>query len=159
MHVSPAKYSNAWLPRKYDYRTNRWTDRRQTKWSLCAAMLRRRHKIQMPKNSISRHKNTIVDGETDGPLTNETGKQDGVCSAHEPQATQNDISCLNISTWCMLFFTSACGSVMGLPLYSSNTFTSWCWSEKYFKSHEYDKLFHQLILICKYGISEITLTS
>ena len=51
MHVSPAKHSYAWLPRKCDYRTDRRTDgrthiqtnRRRTKWSLCAAMLRRRH--------------------------------------------------------------------------------------------------------------------
>ena len=46
MHVSPAKHSYAWLPRKCDYRTDRQTDgrtdRRRTKWSLCAAMLRRR---------------------------------------------------------------------------------------------------------------------
>ena len=49
MHVSPAKHSYAWLPRKCDYRTDRQTDRqterrtdrRQTKWFLCAAMLRR----------------------------------------------------------------------------------------------------------------------
>ena len=39
MHVSPAKHSYAWLPRKCYYRT----DRRRTKWSLCAAMLHRRH--------------------------------------------------------------------------------------------------------------------
>ena len=48
MHVSPAKHSYVWLPRKCDYRTDRHThgqtDRRRTKWSLCAAMLRRRHK-------------------------------------------------------------------------------------------------------------------
>ena len=51
MHVSPAKHSYAWLPRKCDYRTDthrdgqtdRQTDRCRTKWSLCAAMLRRRH--------------------------------------------------------------------------------------------------------------------
>ena len=42
MHVSPAKHSYmyVWLPRKCDYPT----DRRQTKWSLCATMLCRRHK-------------------------------------------------------------------------------------------------------------------
>ena len=42
MHVSPAthSYMYAWLPRKWNYRT----DRRRTKWSLCAAMLFRRHK-------------------------------------------------------------------------------------------------------------------
>ena len=48
MHVSPAKHSYAWLPRKCDYRTERHTDgrtdRRRTKWSLCATMLRRRQK-------------------------------------------------------------------------------------------------------------------
>ena len=42
-----AKHSYAWLPRKCDYptdrHTDRQTDRHQTKWSLCAAMLRRRH--------------------------------------------------------------------------------------------------------------------
>ena len=27
MHVLPAKHSYAWLPRKCDYRTDRWTDR------------------------------------------------------------------------------------------------------------------------------------
>ena len=49
MHVSPAKHSYAWLPRKCDYRTDTHTntdgrtDRRKTTWSLCAAMLRRRH--------------------------------------------------------------------------------------------------------------------
>ena len=40
MHVSPAKHSFAWLHRKCDYQT----DRRRTKLSLCAAMLRRRYK-------------------------------------------------------------------------------------------------------------------
>ena len=40
MHVSPAKHSYAWLPRKCDYRT----DRHRTKWSLCATMHCRRHK-------------------------------------------------------------------------------------------------------------------
>ena len=48
MHVSPAKHSYAWLPKKCDYRTDRQmdgqTDRRWTKWSLCAVMLRKRHK-------------------------------------------------------------------------------------------------------------------
>ena len=48
MHVSPAKHCYAWLPRKCDNQTDRHTDRqtdrRRTKWSLCAAMLRRRHK-------------------------------------------------------------------------------------------------------------------
>ena len=53
MHVSPAKHSYAWLSRKCDYRTDRHThtqtDAGQSdpdvgpKWSLCAAMLRRRH--------------------------------------------------------------------------------------------------------------------
>ena len=69
MHVSPAKHSYAWLRRKCDRQTDRqtdWqtdghtdrqtdrrthgqTDRRRTKWSLCAAMLRRRHKKQQNK--------------------------------------------------------------------------------------------------------------
>ena len=48
MHMSPAKHSYVWLPRKCDYRTDRHmhrrTDRCRTKWSLCAAMLCRRHK-------------------------------------------------------------------------------------------------------------------
>ena len=53
MHVSPVKHGYAWLPRNCDYRTDTHshtdrqtdgqTDRRQTKWSLCAVMLRRRH--------------------------------------------------------------------------------------------------------------------
>ena len=56
MHVSPAKHSYAWLPRMCDYRTDRQTyiqtdrhtDRRRTKWSLCAAMLRNRHNKVKP---------------------------------------------------------------------------------------------------------------
>ena len=43
MHVSPAKHSYAWLPRKCDYQTDRRTDRPGTKRSLCSAMLHRRH--------------------------------------------------------------------------------------------------------------------
>ena len=53
MHVLPAKHSYVWLPRKCDYRTDTHTqtdrqtdvltDRHRTKWSLCAAMLRRQH--------------------------------------------------------------------------------------------------------------------
>ena len=41
MHVSPAKHSYASAT---DGRTDGQTDRRRTKWSLCVAMLRRRHK-------------------------------------------------------------------------------------------------------------------
>ena len=41
IHVSPAKYSYAWLLQNCYYRT----DRRQTKWSLCAAMLRKGQNI------------------------------------------------------------------------------------------------------------------
>ena len=56
MQLSPAKHSYAWLPRKCAYRTDTQTGRqtdgqtagRRTKSSLCAAMLRRRH-----KNSVS----------------------------------------------------------------------------------------------------------
>ena len=44
MHVSHAKHSYAWLPRKCDFRTDTHIDRHGTKWSLCAAMLCRRHK-------------------------------------------------------------------------------------------------------------------
>ena len=59
-HVSPAKHSYAWLPRKCDYRKNKHTDRqtdgrtdrRRTKWSLCAAMLRRRHNNLMFSGKI-----------------------------------------------------------------------------------------------------------
>ena len=40
MHVSPAKHS-------YVSVTDGQTDRRRTKWSLCVAMLRRRHKNQI----------------------------------------------------------------------------------------------------------------
>ena len=45
MHVSPAKDSYAWLPLESvtTGQTHRRTDRRLTKWPLCAAMLRRRH--------------------------------------------------------------------------------------------------------------------
>ena len=46
MHVSPTKHSYVWLPRKCDYWDGR-TDRCRTKWSLCATMLRRRHKIHL----------------------------------------------------------------------------------------------------------------
>ena len=45
MHVLPAKHSYAWLPRKCDYRT----DRRRTKWTLCAAILRRWHKKKLQR--------------------------------------------------------------------------------------------------------------
>ena len=41
MHVSPAKHSYTSVT---DGRTDRQTDGRRTKWSLCVAMLRRRHK-------------------------------------------------------------------------------------------------------------------
>ena len=45
MHVLPAKHSS-WsvTDGQTDGRTDRRTDRRRTKWSLCVAMLRRRHK-------------------------------------------------------------------------------------------------------------------
>ena len=46
-HVSPAKHSFGKCDRKVwqtDRQTDRRTDRRRTKWSLCVAMLRRRHK-------------------------------------------------------------------------------------------------------------------
>ena len=51
MHVSPVKHSFGKCDRKVwqtDRQTDGWTDRqtdgRRTKWSLCIAMLRRRHK-------------------------------------------------------------------------------------------------------------------
>ena len=44
MHVSSAEHRYARLPRKCDYRI----DRRRIKWSLCAAMLCRRHKTYAP---------------------------------------------------------------------------------------------------------------
>ena len=50
MHVSPEKHSYVWLPRKCDYRRDGRTDRRRTKWSLCATLLHRRH-----KNNVSGH--------------------------------------------------------------------------------------------------------
>ena len=47
MNVSSAKHSYVWLPREKVWLPDRCTDtqrdRRQTKWSLCAAMLRRQH--------------------------------------------------------------------------------------------------------------------
>ena len=49
MHVSTAKYSYVWLPRKCDHQsvttaqTDGRTDRRRTNWSLCATMLCRWH--------------------------------------------------------------------------------------------------------------------
>ena len=45
MHVLPAKHSYAWLPRVWlpHRQTDTRTDRCRTKWSLCAAMLFRRH--------------------------------------------------------------------------------------------------------------------
>ena len=69
MHVSPAKHSFAWLSKMWlsDRQTHTLThtDRRQTKWSLCAAMLRRRHNKIEPTwkipyiryNSITRYNN------------------------------------------------------------------------------------------------------
>ena len=47
MHVSPANHSYAWLPRKCDYPTDS-----RTKWSPCAAMLRRRPKNNPMENSF-----------------------------------------------------------------------------------------------------------
>ena len=44
MQVSPAKHSYVWLLRKCEYWTDRQTDRRRTKWSLCADTLPRQHK-------------------------------------------------------------------------------------------------------------------
>ena len=52
MHVSPAKHSYAWLPRECYYRTDALTDRCWTKWSLCAAMLRRWHNKSGAKFSL-----------------------------------------------------------------------------------------------------------
>ena len=47
MHVLPAKHSYASVTDgQTDRRTDGRTDRRRTKWSLCVAMLRRRHKKQ-----------------------------------------------------------------------------------------------------------------
>ena len=46
LHVSPAKHSYAWLPRKCDY----WIDRRWTKCSICAAMLCKRHNKMTSKS-------------------------------------------------------------------------------------------------------------
>ena len=45
---SPTKYSDVWLPRKCDYRTDThiWTDRHRTKACLCADMLRMRRKTE-----------------------------------------------------------------------------------------------------------------
>ena len=57
MHVSPAKHSFGKCDRKVwqtDRQTDRHTDGRRTKWSLCVAMLRRRHKncpCRGPRNS------------------------------------------------------------------------------------------------------------
>ena len=73
MHVLPAKHSYAWLPRKCDYLTDRRTDRkteagqsdpyvplcyagdpdrRRTKWSLCAAILRRDTKTDSGQSDL-----------------------------------------------------------------------------------------------------------
>ena len=63
MHVSPAKHSYAWLTKKVwlpDRHTHTRTDRRRTKWSLCAAMLRRRHK----NSSICLHGNGFKEQES-----------------------------------------------------------------------------------------------
>ena len=68
MHVSPAKHSYVWLPRKCDYRTDRQTDgqtdRHRTKWSLCAAMLRRWHKNKLWTHSPT-HQTFTLDPTSD----------------------------------------------------------------------------------------------
>ena len=43
MHVSPATHSFGKCDRRTDRQTDGQTDGRRTKWSLCVAMLRRRH--------------------------------------------------------------------------------------------------------------------
>ena len=52
MHVSPAKHSSASMT---DGQTDRRTDGRRTKWSLCFAMLRRRHKNHIFSTSESKY--------------------------------------------------------------------------------------------------------
>ena len=77
MHVSPAKHSYVWLPRKRDYRTDRHThgqtdgqtDRRRTKWSLCAAMLRRRHKNHKQIQHSTLDLFFLVDNKIGGKIT------------------------------------------------------------------------------------------
>ena len=54
MHVSPAKHSFEKCDRKV-WQTDRQTDRRRTKWSLCVAMLHRRHKNVSYYLNISHH--------------------------------------------------------------------------------------------------------
>ena len=63
MHVSPAKHSYGMR----DYQesvttgqTDRRTDRRRTKWSLCAAMLRRRHNKLSFQYKYNNHENRLV---------------------------------------------------------------------------------------------------
>ena len=55
MHVSSAKHSYAWLPRKLDYWTDRRTDAGQHAGQsdpLCTTMLRRRHKNQINNSTF-----------------------------------------------------------------------------------------------------------
>ena len=64
LHVLPVKHTYVWLPRKYDYRKDRHadgkTDRRRTKWSLCATMLHRWHKNQILMTLYSWDNNWIL---------------------------------------------------------------------------------------------------
>ena len=57
MHVSPAKHSFGKCDRKVwqmDRQMDGQTDRRRTKWSLCVAMLRRRHKKERTHAKIGK---------------------------------------------------------------------------------------------------------
>ena len=66
MHVSPAKHSyGSVTDGRTDRQTDRQTDRRRTKWSLCVAMLRRRHKnIRKILMLSKRYESTEVDRRT-----------------------------------------------------------------------------------------------
>ena len=59
MHVLPAKHSYVSVTDgRTDGQTDGQTDRQQTKWSLCVAMLHRRHKkLDAPKSSSWEYKN------------------------------------------------------------------------------------------------------
>ena len=87
IHVSPAKQSYAWLPRKFDYRTDGQTDRhtdrrtdgRRTKWSLCAAMLRRRHNeeymCRLRNIAMRDYQESVTTGQTDRQTDRQTDGQ------------------------------------------------------------------------------------
>ena len=97
MHVSPAKHSYAWLPRKCDYRTDRQTDRdtdRQTPYKV----------IPMCRYASQATQKHCVCECCDKLLRNEIRDTTGAKSYHVPKEV--DCSTRNV-IYCLL--CSACG--------------------------------------------------